>query len=106
MSQPKFIIVNKVIDGEGKTVQVKPEMIRLDLVRSVRTWKKTKAQKDSVKGEMIVLYMINDPEDKGTESKDSVVKVAESLDRFSERSQAIKLNPAEIKRLEQDEDTE
>lgn len=110
MSDPKFIVVNKVIKDKDGIIKQSAETIRLDLVRSAREWKKTKEESLAVEGEMTVLYMISD-EDKpsrrpriGEESRDAKVKIAESKINWDRRIGAILSikDDVEIKRLKED----
>lgn len=108
MSTAQFIVVKKVTRDKGNNIITGLEGIRVDKMRSFRLWKKSPEEEEHVEGDMLALYMIGERRQRigssDSNDSDSVVKIAESLESFSERVNAIKERSVEgIKRLSGDE---
>ncbi len=73
----------KPIPGGFKVVS---EIIRIDEIKSIRTWNKSAKQNESIEGELTLLYMFGNKEKKeGEKFKHAEILIQESYTEFGKR---------------------
>jgi len=111
-----FIDIDKIIteyekDKEGHVIKdpttgnpifkgfkIARETIRLDEIKSARSWHKSNAQEKSIDGDVCALYMLDIDRNKdrvGIKTKPSEIHIAESHESFSKRMNTIKIGREE-----------
>lgn len=81
-------IVRNPMSRELVTEELKVvnECIRLDEIKSVRTWNKSVEEEKSIKGDMTMIYLIGDKSKPAAQ-----MKINEPYDSFKERCKVISL---------------
>lgn len=86
-----FIIVNKIVQNRNGDVETQPERIRINEIKSYRSWHKSKLEKMMFKNQDVsLLYMYKKNAEESASNPDdktnvTTIKILESLESLDER---------------------